>query len=285
MASCAPGTLRPPSPYGSQSAGSLQQKWLFSRRSAGVTLLLQVSPSPAAESPKRDSPSLSPPSLGHPPSPVIDEGMEPRAMDRPQAPSMPSRVPFTTKSLHCPPLPSPRRPPRSRGVTLALGLRSARRPLSAAALSPQPPLTAGPDLLPGRTPGFARHPVQPISARHAGGRAGSHQPESGFLRRPRSAPAGPRRRGVPPASDRDGGPGPGGAAGERPRRQRPARRVSTGRAAGQGRAVVLWGARPAVPSSAGGCPPRGGRPEAEPAVVPQPCGPTARSSSERYPAA
>lgn len=221
MVSCAPGTLRQLSPHGSrdcQSAGSLRQKWLFRGRSAGVTLLLQVSPPPAEAQPrKRDSPSLSPPSLGHPPWPAIDEGKEPRATDRPRALSMTSRVPFTPESLHCPSPPSPRCLPSSLGVTLAQGRRSVRRPLSAAAPSAPPPF---PLSLPSRLARTRRQggllasratPAQPISARRAGGRAGSHQSGSGFLRRPRSAPAGPRRWGVPPASDRDGG--PGGAAG------------------------------------------------------------------------
>ncbi|CAN8194212.1 unnamed protein product [Coccothraustes coccothraustes] len=106
---------------------------------------------------------------------------------------MPSRVLFTPKSLHCPSLPSPRRLPRSFGVTFALGLRCARRPLNAAALSPQLPLTAGPDLPPGRAPGFARHPG-PANQRAACGRPRGLAPTRQRLleaasKRPRGPPA------------------------------------------------------------------------------------------------
>lgn len=173
--------------------------------------------------------------------------MEPWATDLSGALSIPSLVPFTPESLPCPSPPSPRRPPSSFGVTLARGLRSAQRgrPFPSASPHGRPRLCRQ-----GGRPASRAAAAQPISARHAGGRAGSHQPDSGFLRRPRSAPAGPRSRAVPAASDRHGG--PGGAAGERPRRQRPERRVSTGLAAGQGRAGARRGTWPRVLTSAGG---------------------------------
>lgn len=107
-------TWRPASTFTSwiQSAGSLWQKWLFRGRSAGVTLLLQVSPPPAAAQPRKgDSLSLSSPSVGHPPQPAIDEGMKPRATDHSLSSYMPFPVPFTPESLHYPSPPSPRRLP------------------------------------------------------------------------------------------------------------------------------------------------------------------------------
>lgn len=229
---------------------TLQQKQLFGGRSAGVTLLLQ-----------RHSPGKGTPLVPHPPltgapsaacfcqwagalghRPLLGSLHTPAHSLNPQVTS----VPLSTVSPT-----APRQPQGDH--------RSAARPLGT-----EPPLLRAPsplELPSGPAPTCRQGgcsasratPAKPITARRTGGRAGSHQPDTGFLRPPRSATAGPQRRGVPLASDPDGGPGGAGEgpAGERlPRPDRPARLVSTGRAAaGRGPAPSRRGTAPGGPAA------------------------------------
>lgn len=223
---------------------------------------LQVSPSPSRGAGCRsDTPfSLMPPWLGHPSQPALAKGLQLEATGRSWAPSTPRRVPFTPESRHCPSAPPLRRHPGSReaeGWPLCSPSPSAQPP---GLLGARTPLRLPSGLAPTYRQGgcSASRPilVAPITGRRAGGGAGWHQPETGFLRPPRSATAGPKRRGVSLASDPDGGPdgAGGGPVGERlPRRDCLARLVSTGRAAaGRGRAPSSRGAGPeeaSVPSA------------------------------------